>query len=190
MGSRAAVLRSPEGLARASARHRVARRPRHPQLRRATFVHVRHAPRVPAPVAAPSSSGRGPHPDANVVAVDKAHVVEVLVASRRPGEGELRQGGGRLTADGAEERTAAVAGVAAAGGGSSGVEGAASARPEAAGPARRGGEGSGGIGAELEAATSKAKGGVTRQRGGPNCILALVVECEGSDGDRRRRTPE
>lgn len=169
--ARTAVPRRVKSRARALASHHappVAR----PDLEacRAHHVQVADATGVAAfSGATAGSERRDGHPE--VVAVDEADVVEVLLAPEGDlGEGRRRGASGTC----AEEGAAAVAGGAAAA--AVGVEGAAVAAPEAAGPERREAEGVGLVGSELEAAAGQE--GLTRTGldPGPNRVGALVVE--------------
>ena len=118
----------------------------HLETHRTHGVEVAHTSRV-ATLAWPFEGGDG---DGQVVTVDEAHVVEILLRT----QGDLGEGGRRCAAHAvAEKGAAAVAGSAAAP--AVGVEGASVTAPDAAGPGGWDVEGVGLVGWELEASTSK-----------------------------------
>jgi len=129
--ARAAVLGSPEDLAGGLAANYLPVATTHFQRGRAAVPKVGDAPgRMAVPATARQGDLQG-----DVKAVDKAHVVEILVAVAI--ECELRQGGRRRPAGAiALEATPTVA--RGTGAGARSVEVAARAAPEAARPARRG----------------------------------------------------
>ncbi|BAS83126.1 Os03g0233251, partial [Oryza sativa Japonica Group] len=184
---RAAVLRRPERLARAPARHRRRRRrpgllvvllPRHLQLRGAQRVHVADAPGVPARRAVHPGARRR-HADADVVPVHQAHVVEVLpvgAAQRELGEGDRRR-----AAEGAAHGAAAVPRDAGEGRGAGGCT--VRARPQAAGPTSRGRERDVGAGRQLEPAAPDGHRGVAGQGGRPDGVGAVVAQREDRRAD-------
>jgi len=129
--ARAAVLGSPEGLAGALTGNHFPVATTHFERGRAAAPKVGDATGRPA---VPAAARRGDL-QGDVVAVNKAHVVEILVAVAI--ECELRQGG-RLRPAGAIALEATAAVARGAGASARSVEVAASAAPEAARPARRG----------------------------------------------------
>ncbi|KAK3027894.1 hypothetical protein RJ639_040835 [Escallonia herrerae] len=169
--ARTAIPRGVKREARALARHHppvVAR----PDLKpdRAHHVQVPDAAGVATLAGAGALEGRDG--DGEVVAVDQADVVEVLLAA----EGDFGEGRRRCATDAvAEEGAAAVArGAAAAAGG---VEGAAVAPPDAAGPGSREVEGVGFGRCEHEAAASEDGLAGAGLNAGPDWVGALVVHC-------------
>lgn len=138
---------------------------------RAHDIEVAYA----AGVAAFAGALGGRYGNGEVVAVDEADIVEVLVVS----EGDLGESGRRSTAGaGAEEGSTAVAGGAAAS--AVGVEGAAVAAPQATGPERWEAECVGLVGGQLEAAAGEDGLAGARLDSGPHGVGALVVESYGS----------
>lgn len=153
MVTRAAVLRSPEGGAGAFASNHPPVAAPDTEHRRAAAPEIGNAPGRPA---VPGAARRG-DAQGNIVTVDEAHVVEVLVTT----DCELCQGDGRhSTGTLAHQAVCAVA--SGAGAGTRGVEIAASAAPEAARPARWGIHGSGLPGCQGEAAIGQGRPAAAR----------------------------
>lgn len=165
MVARAAVLRTPEGSAGAFAGNHPPVAAPDTEHSRAATPKIGYAPGRPAvPATARRADAQG-----NVVTVDEADVVEVLLAT----DCELRQGDGRHPAGAiAHEAVAAVA--RGAGAGARRVEGAARAAPEAARPARRCVYGNGLARWEGEAASGEGRPAASRQYAWPDRLRALV----------------
>ncbi|KAL5126925.1 hypothetical protein HKD37_14G039440 [Glycine soja] len=166
----AAKLCRVERCTRALARHHRAGAVSDLQLRRTNAVHVRHAPRV---LAVTGSAG-SPHAHAHIVTVDKAHVVEVLVAVASASDGEFRQSHRRNTAAGAPQSAGAVSGGAFSGTGA--VEAAPCPGPKAAGPAGRRDEPDCRTGCQGETASAENGDTVAGKCAGPNCVTAMIFQ--------------
>lgn len=118
-----------------------------------------------------TGAAEGSDGDGEIVAVDEADVVEILVIS----ESNLGKSGRRGPANAiAEEVAAAVPGGAAAAAG--GVEGAAVAAPHAAGPPRREAESIRLVRRQLETSPGQHRLPGTRLNPRPNRVTTLVVQ--------------
>ncbi|NP_001150454.2 uncharacterized protein LOC100284084 [Zea mays] len=177
----AAVLRVPEGVARAPARHGPVRRGLHPQARRARGVQLRGAPRRRALAAGCRGGGAAGRDDhGQVVPVHEADVVEVQPAAAV--QRELRQRRGR---GGAAAAALHVAGPAVPRGAREpprgGVGGAERAAPEAARPPRGRRHGTGLRRRQREPRGGQRRGARAGQQPRPHRVAAVV-----RDGERRR----
>ena len=169
----AAELRRVKRRARALARHHRTGLVGNLQLRRAVTVQVRNAPRV---LAVTGSSGC-PYPHTDIVTVNEAHVVEVLVAAGAS-DRELRQRHRGSASTGAPEPAGAVSGGAFPVAGS--IEGAAGSGPEPPRPAGGSGELKRRPRREGESAVSEKGGPVAGKSPRPDRVGATVFEGKNS----------